>query len=157
MQWTMVMIHGAAPPCMIKYIEVYHLYFSRRVGVDMRLRFRGPCWDDSEQRDAALPTHIGVPSSARQQSNSPLRSLRRFLRSEGFEALSPYDLPRRPPAGTDLSKSCSWAVTLQKGRTANELRQTGIEEEAEPAGRHLRQLVRVQVDYVQIHDDEGDR
>ncbi|CAM9186051.1 unnamed protein product [Scytosiphon promiscuus] len=101
----------------------------------MRLRFRGSCWDDEDRPESSLRTPIDVPSSGGQPSNLPIRSLRRFLRSEGVEALPPhqYHLLRRSPSGADLSQPRLGFITVRNGSIPTKQGHRRTAEKAQPA------------------------
>lgn len=75
----------------------------------MRLRFRGPCWDESPT--PAIPPPIPLSASHFGHQEDPLRSLHNLVQSEGLEAACPYRLLRKPQPGSNLSSwSCTSAV-----------------------------------------------
>ncbi|CAM9610241.1 unnamed protein product [Ectocarpus sp. 6 AP-2014] len=106
----------------------------------MRLRFRGPCWDDGEASASALPTAVTLSTPRCGRPSNPLQSLRNFLQSEGRLApRSPIGLlGSRVPPSTDLA-SWSCAAAIKQGWAMQERDQPGSEEQgrddkATPAG-----------------------
>ncbi|CAN0209634.1 unnamed protein product, partial [Ectocarpus sp. 8 AP-2014] len=112
----------------------------------MRLRFRGPCWDDGEASASAMPTAVTLSTPRSVRPSNPLQSLRHFLQSERRLApRSPIGLlcSRVPPSADLASWSC--AAAIKQGWAMQDRDQPGSEEQgrddkATPAGCPLQSV-----------------
>lgn len=78
-------------------------------GIEMRLRFRGSCWDEAPIPAVPPPIPISTPRFRQQQD--PPQPFRDLVQSQGLEAPRPYRLLRRPQPASNLSSwSCSAAI-----------------------------------------------
>ncbi|CAN0002087.1 unnamed protein product, partial [Ectocarpus sp. 12 AP-2014] len=106
----------------------------------MRLRYRGPYWDDGEASVPAMPTAVTLSTTRSGRPSNPLQSLRHFLQSERRPVpLSPVGLPgsRVPPSADLPSWSCDAAIkqgwAMQK-RDQPGSKEQGRDDKATPAG-----------------------